>query len=183
MTLTFENDNDVIIFALEKVITYAKKTQQIIVAQCVWWLASIIALEQGLVNHIDNLEKRKNLTELRQEIATEASQSRQSFLQFNPGRVVQTSNTRAVSTTPRDLTEDQRLDRILECAERVIQESFRDRQSCQNNRVNPLPTTKTQLKKARKLKRLQESNETAEAQRSQRLREIRTSIMKNLSTE
>jgi hypothetical protein len=47
MTITFENDNDVIIYALEKIISYARRTQQIFVAQCVWWLASIIGLEQG----------------------------------------------------------------------------------------------------------------------------------------
>jgi hypothetical protein len=62
MTITFENDNDVIVYALEKVISYTRRTQQIFVAQCVWWLASIIGLEQGLVNHIDNLQSRINVT-------------------------------------------------------------------------------------------------------------------------
>jgi hypothetical protein len=33
MTITFENNNNVIIYALEKVITYARRTQQIFVAQ------------------------------------------------------------------------------------------------------------------------------------------------------
>jgi hypothetical protein len=54
MTITFEHDSDVIVYALEKVISYARKTQQVFVAQCVWWLASIIGLEHGLVIHIDN---------------------------------------------------------------------------------------------------------------------------------
>jgi hypothetical protein len=58
MTITFENDNDVIIYTLEKVISYARKTQQVFVAQCVWWLASIIGLEQGLIKFIDNLQLR-----------------------------------------------------------------------------------------------------------------------------
>jgi hypothetical protein len=58
MTITFENDNDIIVYPLEKVISYARRTQQIFVAQCVWWLASIIGLEQGLVNYIDNIESR-----------------------------------------------------------------------------------------------------------------------------
>jgi hypothetical protein len=52
---TFENDNDVNVYAFETVISYARRTQQIFVAQCIWWLAGIVRLEQGLVNHIDNL--------------------------------------------------------------------------------------------------------------------------------
>jgi len=55
MTINFENDNDVIVYALEKIIAYARSTQQIFVAQCVWWLASIIGLDKGLTIHIDNL--------------------------------------------------------------------------------------------------------------------------------
>jgi hypothetical protein len=58
MTITIENDNVVIVYALEKVISYARKTQQVVVAQCVWWLASIIGLQQGLVIHIDNQRAR-----------------------------------------------------------------------------------------------------------------------------
>jgi hypothetical protein len=58
MTLTFENDHDVIVYALEKVISYARRTQQIFVAQCVWWLVSIIGLESNLISHIDNLNSR-----------------------------------------------------------------------------------------------------------------------------
>jgi hypothetical protein len=61
MTITFENDNDVIVYALEKVIFYAKRTQQILVAQCVWWLASVIGLEQSLVNYISNKQARKEV--------------------------------------------------------------------------------------------------------------------------
>jgi len=58
MTLTFENDNDVIVYALEKIISYARKNQYIFVAQSVWWIASVIGLTDGLVTHIDNLRKR-----------------------------------------------------------------------------------------------------------------------------
>jgi len=54
MTITFKNDNNVIVYAFEKVISYAKRTQQIFVAQCVWWLASIIGLEPELIVYIDN---------------------------------------------------------------------------------------------------------------------------------
>jgi len=58
MTLTFENDNDVIVYALEKIISYARKNQYIFVAQSAWWLAATIGLTEGLVTHIDNLRKR-----------------------------------------------------------------------------------------------------------------------------
>jgi hypothetical protein len=47
-----------LVYALEKVISHARKTGQIFVAQCVWWLASIIGLEQGLIIYIDNLHSR-----------------------------------------------------------------------------------------------------------------------------
>jgi hypothetical protein len=58
MPITFENDNDVIVYALEKVISYARRTQQIFVAQCVWWIAGIIGLEESLVIYIDRLHGR-----------------------------------------------------------------------------------------------------------------------------
>jgi hypothetical protein len=58
MTVTFENDNDVIVYALEKVILHTRRTQQIFMAQCVWWLAGIIGLEEDLIIHIDKLHGR-----------------------------------------------------------------------------------------------------------------------------
>jgi hypothetical protein len=56
MAVTFDNDNDVIIYALENIIGHARRTQQIFVAQCIWWLASIIGLEQRLIDLIDKLQ-------------------------------------------------------------------------------------------------------------------------------
>jgi len=61
MTITFENDNDIIIYTLEKIISYARRTQQIFVAHCIWWLASLIGLKQGLVVHIDNRPIRSEI--------------------------------------------------------------------------------------------------------------------------
>jgi len=58
MTITFENENDIIVYALEKIISYARKNQYIFVAQSVWWIASVIGLTDGLVMHIDNLRVR-----------------------------------------------------------------------------------------------------------------------------
>jgi hypothetical protein len=188
MTITFENDNDVIVYALEKVIAYARRTQQIFVAQCVWWLASIIGLEQGLTIFIDNIQSRvevavnSGVREVPSE-RQEACVPEQSVRQDNPEGVPNITQERSVSATPRDLTEDQRLDRILDSAERVIQESFRDRGHLQYNRVNPLPSTKTQLRKARKVKRLQESSRKQEVERNQRLQEIRAEVIRHLSKE
>jgi hypothetical protein len=201
MTITFENDNDVIIYALEKVISYARRTQQIFVAQCVWWLASIIGLELGLVNYIDNIQSRVDVTVIPEMVSRvgrtvsptprdnqedqrqDTSVPEEPTEQVHSDRVLNITQGRSVSAVPRDLTEDQRLDRILESAERVIQESFRDRTIAQQGRVNPLPTTKTQLKKARKIKRLQEKGRKQETERNQRLLAIRATVIRNLSKE
>ena len=55
MTITFENDTDVIVYALEKIIAYARDKQYIFLVQSVWWISSIIGLQQGLITYIDNL--------------------------------------------------------------------------------------------------------------------------------
>jgi hypothetical protein len=200
MTITFENDNDVIVYTLEKVISYARRTEQIFVAQCVWWLASVIGLEQGLITFIDNIQSRVAVTirlgQVPEELATVATrsvstrprdiqeESRQNDLgSIHPDRSPQDRAESAVSPAPRNLTEKQRLDRILGSAERVIQESFRDWSRVQSSRINPLPMTKTQLKKARKVKRLQEENRKKEVEKNQRLQEIWAEVICHLSKE
>jgi hypothetical protein len=84
MTITFNNDNDIIVYAFEKLFAYARGTQQIFLAQCVWWLASIIGLDQGLINHIDNLQSRVDVTVdpqkaagSKDQVARDPSQARQ----------------------------------------------------------------------------------------------------------
>jgi hypothetical protein len=62
MTITCKDNNDIIVYALEKITSHARKTLQIFVAQCVWWLESIIGLEQGLINYIDNTQSRVEVT-------------------------------------------------------------------------------------------------------------------------
>jgi len=59
--ITFENNNDGIVYALEKIINYARKHQYIFVAQSDWWLASIVRLTEGLIVHIDDLNKQTNI--------------------------------------------------------------------------------------------------------------------------
>ena len=64
MTITFENDRDVIIYALEKIISYARNNQYIFLAQSVWWIASILELQEGLIIHINNLKEWSNIGRL-----------------------------------------------------------------------------------------------------------------------
>jgi len=165
MTITFENESDVIVYALEKIISYTRRTQQIFVAQCVWWLGLIIGLESGLVVRIDNLWKSKSVGIIQ------------------PDSIQQIISERTISSTPRDLTEDLRIDQVLESAERCISSSERPRNTWQRNRVNSLPQSKNQLKKARKVKCLQEEKRKNEVERNKRLQKIREQVILNLIKE
>jgi hypothetical protein len=182
-----ESNNDVIVYALKKIIAYARRTQQIFVAQCVWWLVLIIGLEPGLVIYIDNLQSR--LPKVPQEgnmpsqDKAETSSSKETSGLVHPDRIHQITVPREVLSTPRDLTEDRRLDRILDSTSRVLEESIEARDTWERNRVYPLPQTRTQLKKARKNKHLQEAGKKREAERNQRLQEIRDKVIQNLSKE
>jgi hypothetical protein len=64
MPITFGNDNDIIVYALEKILSFATINQYIFVAHCVWWLASIIGLEPGLIIYIDNLHKGSEISKV-----------------------------------------------------------------------------------------------------------------------
>jgi len=165
MTITFENDTDIIIYALEKLISYAKDNQYIFVAQCVWSLSSIIGLEQGPVSHIDDIRKRKNVTEdtaPKPTSTTPTSDNPEDKDYIHPDTIKQIDTERKVSATPTDLPEDQRLDNLIDNAARFLDNSARARDQWQLGRVNPLPQTKTQLRKARKVKCLQETKDKAE---------------------
>jgi hypothetical protein len=140
MTITFESGNDVIIYALEKVISYARKTQQIFVAQCVWWLASIIGLDEGLVNYIDNTQFRIDVTVLPERV---------------PGV------RRTVSPVPMDNQEDQRQDKILKECEEYLKDSRRLREIAAlkatgktlTGLINPTAISKKHLRKKDRYRR------------------------------
>jgi hypothetical protein len=68
MPIIFKNDNNVIVYTLEKVISYTQRSQQIFVAQCVWWLVSIIKLKQGLITDIDNLRTRSEMVSIPKDV-------------------------------------------------------------------------------------------------------------------
>jgi hypothetical protein len=93
MTILFENDNDIIVYALEKLFSDAQNSLQIFVAQCVWWLPWIIGLEEGLVNHIDNIRSKSEVAII-------------------PERVQDSMDT--VSSVPKDVQEDEKCDQVLE---------------------------------------------------------------------
>jgi hypothetical protein len=135
MTITFENDNDVIVYALEKIIAYARQSQQIFVAQCVWWLASIIGLEPGLVTYIDNLRTRVRIA-----IAPE--------------------NTPVPTQEEQAENDPCRQDRILRECEEYLQDSKRLRNLAKlkptgitkTGRINPSKATNVTLRKGKATK-------------------------------
>jgi len=129
--ITFENDNDVILYALEKIISCARDNQYIFLAQSVWWISGIIGLQQGLVDYIDKL-RNGEVT------------------------VPQEQVVREVSTTPRDLTEDRRVDKILNDTERYLRDSRRLREIAAlkvsgkiiTGQINPVKRSKRRLRKS-----------------------------------
>jgi hypothetical protein len=60
MTITFEHENKVIVYALEKIISFAREKQYYFVANCAWWIAGVLGLESGLIIFIDNLKDRES---------------------------------------------------------------------------------------------------------------------------
>jgi len=108
MTITFENDNDIIVYALETIIAYTRGTQHIFVANCVWWLASVTRLEQGLIVHIDNLHKQSEVSLAKdQESTTDLTTSTQETRQSSPIAIGRQA--RGISTVPRDIQEESRI--------------------------------------------------------------------------
>jgi hypothetical protein len=84
MSLTFENENDVIVYALQKIIEFTRINQYLSVANCVWWIARVTGLDTGLTIHIDYLNSQWR-------IHHPASQpTRENFI-------------REISSTPRDI--------------------------------------------------------------------------------
>jgi hypothetical protein len=65
MTLNMENDNVVIVYALQKIISYARNNQYICVNQSVWWTSSIVGLYSGLIIHMDNFKAQINISALK----------------------------------------------------------------------------------------------------------------------
>jgi hypothetical protein len=72
------------------------------VGQCVWWLASIIGLEPGLVNHIDNVQSRLEVTVIPEEVSKVKG---------------------TISPEPSDFQEDNRWNEALKKCDEILEES------------------------------------------------------------
>jgi len=142
MTITFKDDSEVIVYAFDKLISYARRTQQIFVAQCIWWLVSIIGLEAELIAFIDKSKSRCNVTVIPE---------------GNP------SVRRTISPIPRDDQEDQRQDKIREVCEEYLRDSKRLREIAAlkatgktlSGFINPTAISKRHLDKSNRTTRKQ----------------------------
>jgi len=135
MTTTFSNDNDIILYTLERIIAYSRDNQYIFLAQKIWWISSIISLQQRLIVHIDNL-KIKSETRIEEDSSGSKGQDHK-LPSVQPSRINQISDNQAVSTTPVDLTEDSIIDQLIEWAEQFIESSEWSQNTWQRNCVNP----------------------------------------------
>jgi uncharacterized HAD superfamily protein len=59
--ITFGNENNIIVYPLDKIVSLARDHHYIFVVQCIQWIASVIGLHQGLSIHIDNLHERASI--------------------------------------------------------------------------------------------------------------------------
>jgi len=110
MTIPFETDNKVIINGLENTISYAWDNHYIFIPHCIWWIASIIRLQQDLVIFINILNKRASVR-LREYGLTNVRSER---IAIGP----EIQNISATIDAP---TEDFRAEQILEYVERFFQ--------------------------------------------------------------
>jgi len=123
MTITFDNDKDAIVYALEKLISFSRENCYLFVAQCIWWIAGIFGITEDLVIHIDKLAIRRRI------------------------------GLRQISSTPRDIARDisdQPANNLLSVSDK--KDNCDPLRRTRKGRINPLPQTKKQLKQARKAK-------------------------------
>jgi hypothetical protein len=142
MSITFDNDSDVIVYALEKIISFARETQYLFVANFVWWIAGITGLDSSLTIHIDNLVAQNSWA------------------------------IQAVSTTPRDIARSVSAsfnqtrfeEELLPRMERIMQ---KPRQNSQTKRTNYNGISKPSRKQRRKLAKQKGNNGISEPSRKQ----------------
>jgi len=141
MTITFKNDNDIIVYALEKIICYARDNCYLFVAQSVWWIASVIGLSKGLATHIDNLRIRSKASHLlseedrlspKKDSPAKTLKPCDTEIQgssIHPDRILQVGR---VSENPEDVNSYTELDRasiLISEGERFIRQSRKERQA------------------------------------------------------
>jgi hypothetical protein len=64
MTVTFENQNDIIVYTPEKIICYATCNHNVIVALCIWWCAVIVGLQEWLIIHTNILRIQREVSHI-----------------------------------------------------------------------------------------------------------------------
>jgi len=107
MTITFDNDNDIIVYALEKIISYARDNQYVFLAQSIWWISSILKLQQKLVTHIDNLRIQSVVSSAKnKKILADSVAPIQGKRRIDP--VDKNQHAREISAAPQDVQEASR---------------------------------------------------------------------------
>lgn len=101
--ITFETDNDVIVYGPQKILLFCRERHLLFPAHCVRWLASLTGLYQGLVIHIDNFQTQAEIV-----IAYDSSDS-------------------ADSCIPLDTCEIERHDMIIKDCKDFLQQSEKKR--------------------------------------------------------
>jgi len=54
MSITFDNEADIIVWTLAKVLVIVEQRQYLFTAQCIWWIAALVPLDPALRYIIDN---------------------------------------------------------------------------------------------------------------------------------
>jgi hypothetical protein len=151
MTITFESDKDIIVYALEKIISYTRNNQYIFLVQCIWWISSTIGLQEALVIYIDNLNVQETIG--KPELGTESAPPG-----VHPDRVVNLqasedsyniSEGDSVSTTETDMH-----NKVIDNCELFLEQSKQERRAigCRARQASQVANRKANKKAKRKLK-------------------------------
>jgi hypothetical protein len=148
ITITFENDNDIIVYALFRIISYARDNQYIFLAQNIWCISSIIGLMQRLMIHINNLQNRSDKTTGR--VSRELQEMQQESREQNTDSVIAGADTIEPEPDRRDTI-------LRECEEYLCNSTqLRDIANLKANgksksgRINPLRSTKRAVSNKKK---------------------------------
>jgi len=141
MTITFENDNDVIVYALEQIICYARDNCYMFLAQSVWWIASVIGLSEGLATHIDNLRIRFEARQLiseedqlssREDLTTSLLEGPINTTQgscIHPDRIIQINKDSEDSEAESSQAQLDRATTVIQSTRRFIKQSRKERKA------------------------------------------------------
>jgi hypothetical protein len=159
MTITFESENDIIVYALEKIISSARNNQYIFLAQSVRWISSIIGLQSELISYLDNIAVRNNIRKEAPQHDTLPSEEI-SYIgpHIHPSRVDQIRNSDgifsdcdyvdselgSVSTTETDIHNE-----VIDNCEKFLEQSKQERKAVgrKNRQVSRIVKRKANKKK------------------------------------